>query len=279
MKKGTGIILALFAVIAALLAGLGIGIYLNGDKHEEKPSIKEDDATEKDLPLTSTVVKQLVKVVGIYTNRTISPYADYFYKRDKVILENEDISFRLSLAAETISDKFEEYRVGYDCNSGACGISYISEDELKDAYYSLFGASNKYERATFYLSTCTGIVGYKWNDKTNRFEALIFDGCGDSTCSSSESKAAYAKEYISNDSDKIEIYEYYMKVDCNSNENTYSVYSDYTAKNLIYTAKSYTDATIDNVLTGNKDKLGLYKYTFEIDKNDTYVFRSVEKVR
>ena len=279
MKKSTGIIFALFAVIAALLAGLGIGIYLNNGNNN-KPSIKEDDVKVKDLSLNSTIIKQLSKdTIGVYTNNIISEYADYFYRKDKIILEEEDISFRLSLAAETISDKFEEDRVGYDCNTGICGISYIDEENLKNAYYSLFGTSSKYERANFSLASCAGYDGYKWNEEKNRFEAEIKDGCGGANCGGSVSKVAYAKEYISNDSDKIEIYEYYIKVDCALDSNVFNVYSDYNATNLIYTAKTMEDASIASLLNTNKDKLGLYKYTFEIDKNDTYVFLSVEKVK
>jgi len=252
------------------------GEAIDKDKHESGNKDNIDEEIVKDLSLDSTIVQTLSdKVIGVYTNNLLSKYEDYFYKNDKVILVDEDITFKLSLAAETISDYFKRDNFGYNCDSGVCGVSYIDEDSLKQAYYSLFGNNTTYTRESFNLSGCTSSSNYTWSSVNNRYETKIPDGCGGTVCGGTISKLAYAKQITSSTVDKIEIYEYFYKEVCGDNINYY--YSDYNKNNLIGSTTNLSNP--EDVFTKYTDKLGQYKYTFVKDSDGIYVFTSVEKVK
>lgn len=279
----------LIGVLASLVVGLvGYIVYdkvLSNDVDEvvdTKDDFKNNDNNDKeqvviiDLSLDNSKVKNLSdKVIGVYTNNMMTSYEDYFYKKDRIAMSEEDMSFKLSLAAETVSGFFGYDETNYDCNTGICGISFVSEELIKDAYFDLFGKEAYYERASFSVATCQGRDGYTWSQENNRYESEVSGGCGDAVCGGSESKLGYAKQIISSDIDKIELYEYFYYVQCLDDGEGSNIYSDYNKTNLIHVG--YLNS--EEVFSKYKNQLGQYKYTFEKDKYGTYVFTSVEKVK
>lgn len=280
----------LIGVLASLVVGLvGYIVYdkvLSNDVDEvvdtkddfnnNDDKVQQEQEIIIDLSLDNFTVKNLSdKVIGVYTNNMMTSYEDYFYKKDRIVMSEEDMSFKLSLAAETVSGFFGKDKNVYDCSNGICGISYATEELIKDAYFDLFGKDSQYERLSFSVANCDGVEGYNWSEENKRFESKILYGCGGAVCGGSESKLGYAKQIISSDIDKIELYEYFYYVQCLDDGEDSNIYSDYNKTNLIHVG--YLNS--EEVFSKYKNQLGQYKYTFEKDKYGTYVFTSVEKVK
>lgn len=243
------------------------------DSDTSKGDFKEEGNAETiDLDINSTIVKTLSeRVIGVFTNNYASDYIDYFYQKDKIVLENESMSFKLSLVGEGIPKSF--HSIPGNCIDGTCTqISYIDEDTIKKAYYEIFGVNSNYTRSEFNIGGCADT--YHWSDSNNRYEAIVKDGCGGTVCGGSTSKLAYAKQIVTSEMDKIELYEYYYKSVCSSSDNNIYYYSDYNQTKLITKSPN-----LINPFNNFIDQLGMYKYTFIKNKNDIYVFTSVERVK
>lgn len=289
VNKKINILTALVVVLIALVIILGGSfayMYFGDNTGNDVPmwgNGQNSGESIKDLSLDDPVVKELSdKVIGAYANNYASSYEDYFYKRDKIVLANEDISFKLSLTAESLFDSFKTYDEGYDCDTGVCGISYIDEATLKNAYYKLFGNDSEYSRATFTVGGCSG--EYKWSNENNRYESLIEGGCGGATCGGVDGELAFAKQITSTNENKIEIYERLYYLDCATDGEYY--YYDYNKTKLIGAMDSILPSNINSyddereyIFNNYADKLDMYKYTFVKDSNDNYAFTSVEKVK
>ena len=240
------------------------------DNDDGNQGENSDDVVIKDLSLGNDNVKQLVdEVIGVYTNNVMTKYSDYFYKNKKIILENEDISFKISLASESVKNSFKK-----DSN-----ISYIDEDTIKNAYYKLFGNDGKYIRSTFTTATCEGMNGYSWSNTNNRYEAKIGDGCGGTTYGSTMSQIGYAKQLTSKNKNVIELYEYFAYEYPDDENNKVNYYSDYAKTNLITTANYGSLYQKNDFFNKFSEKSGLYKYTFEKDSNGNYIFKMVENLK
>lgn len=276
-------------ILAGILVCIVIGLtsYIIYDKFTSKEELANNNAivdqkeeikeTITDLSLDDDIVKDLsVKIIGIYTNQVGKRYNDYFYQKDKIILETEPLSFKLSLAAETIDDElFQTTTEGYDCNDGLCGISYIDEEKVKNAYDELFETNDTYSRTDFEVNTCRDT--YKWSDENNRYEATIPGGCGGTSFGGTISKLGYAKQVVIGDTEKIELYEYFAYEKPSFDSDIINYYSDYKRENLIdSTTEVYNN---DEFFDKFSDKVGIYKYTFEKDKNNKYIFATVEKIK
>jgi len=284
----------LIGVLASLVIGLvGYIVYdkvlskdvdevvdTKDDFNNNDNEIQQEQEIIIDLSLDNSTVKNLSdKVIGVYTNNEMADYIDYFYKKDRILLNEQDISFKLSLALETLTDLFDFNSDGYDCNTGICGISYISEEIVKDAYFDLFGNDAHYERALFTNSNsnCSGSEGYVWSDENNRYESVSYGGCGGFVFGGTISKLGYAKQITSSNLDRIELYEYFAYEAPSVDSDVVRYYSDYNRTNLIIsTTDRYSNDVFFNEFV---DDVGIYKYTFEKDKYGTYVFTSVEKVK
>lgn len=271
-KLGLGILMGLLiAIIIGLASFIVYDKVLTKDdnKQVENGDNKENTEEERveDLSLSSTLVKALRDIIN-------SDSKEHLYKNNKVVFADEDISLKLSIAATYISDSFITDSFGYDCNSGVCGISYISEENIKNAYYEIFGSNSDYSRSTFNVyNNCA--KEYIWSEQNNRYEAKIPGGCGDLSCGGPLTKPFSAKQIISSKENMVEIYDYFYYVGCAVYEdNIIPYYSDYAETNLI--AKS-ADVNF-NLFNEYTDKLGMYKYTFVDDGNGNYVFTSVERV-
>lgn len=274
-------------LIIGILLGIGMTLLLSAgtliiyDKflaNDDNQQIDGDNNSNNDesgeitnLQLSDDLVKNLAsKVIGRYDSNTLH-YTDYFYKRDKVILANESLEFRLSMAANAVASNLKS--IGSDCKNDIGGIYYIDENTLKESYYEIFGKDSVYNRTSFHISYICGPGTFNWSDINNRYEANAICGCGGGAIGGTMTELAYAKQVKTKIETKIEIYEYFAFVDYSSEKIKY--YSDYAQKNLI----NSDQITTANIFEKYKDKVGLYKYTFVQDDNGTYVFTSVEKVR
>jgi len=285
----------LIGVLASLVVGLvGYIVYDNASSKNDNEIVNNEDITDNDidssqeqqkevtvdLSLDNSIVKDLAsRVVGVYTNNMMSLYENYFYKKDRIVMSEEDMSFKLSLAAESFSSFFGYDKTNYDCNTGICGISFASEELIKDAYFDLFGKDARYERTSFSVATCQGRDGYVWSEENNRYESDVPDGCGGTSLDGTMSKLGYAKQITSSNLDRIELYEYFTYEIAHDEGDTlfFNYYSDYNRTNLITsTTNSYSNEEFFNEFV---DEVGIYKYTFEKDKYGTYVFTSVEKLK
>lgn len=236
----------------------------NNNNNDENNDINKDDGINLDL--SSDLVKDLSsKVIG-------SAHSYYFYKRDKIIIEDEPMSFKLSLASELVEPK----SLGWDCQNDKEGIIYIDEGSLKNAYYEIFGSNIKYEKvSSFYKSICE-TVEFNWSSTNNRYEAKGVCGCGGGPIDGFVTQLAYAKKVKDNKETKIELYEYFALSIWEDEESKYKYYSDYNKTNFI--GLDVHNSKID-FFNKYSEQLGLYKYTFVQDNNGTYVFTSVERVK
>ncbi|MBR6113274.1 MAG: hypothetical protein IKP79_02050, partial [Bacilli bacterium] len=115
---------------------------------------------------------------------------------------------------------------------------------------------------------------YRWSKENNRYESPLIDGCGGTVLGGTYGELAYAKQIKNNaGTDIIELYEYFINVNPSK-----GVYSDYNQTNLIVQGE-ISDSNYSKIIKNNKDKVGMYKHKFVKDKNGTYVYTSVEKVR
>lgn len=284
-KMWLGIFIGLLVAIILMLSGFIVydkvlsKDNINDSNNENGDNGNKDSIIYKDLLISDSVVKDLSsKVIGIYTNNMLSRYSDYFYKRNKITLADEDISFKLSLAAESVRSSFSVSNDGYNCDSGVCGISYIDEATIKNAYYNLFGSTG-YSRATFYVADCVGSDGYTWSSQNNRYEANVVDGCGGVSFGGAISKLGYAKKISSDSETTIELYEYFAYQYPGDEDEEVNYYSDYNKTQLITSISIEKDYSKDEFFSNFSNKSGLYKYTFKKDKDGIYVFTSVEKVK
>ena len=252
---------------------------INDSSNTNKDNNTKDNIVEENLSINDSTVKNLSsKVIGIYTNNMLSHYSDYFYKKNKITLADEDISFKLSLAAESVRSSFSVSNDAHNCNNGVCGISYIDEATIKDAYYNLFGSTG-YSRATFYVADCVESDGYKWSSKNNRYEDNVVDGCGGTSFGGAISKLGYAKKISSSNETTIELYEYFAYQYSGNEDGEVNYYSDYNKTQLITSISIEKNYSKDEFFSKFSNKSGLYKYTFKKDKDGIYVFTSVEKVK
>ena len=283
MKKNSILTVFLTTIICLSIGTFGTVIYnkfiANENRNEdivieEKEEIKE---IINDLDLEDNIVKELsAKVIGVYTNQVGKRYNDYFYQKDKIVLKDEPLSFKISLAAETVDEElFETTTEGYDCNDGLCGMSYIDEEKVKNAYNELFGDNDTYNRTDFEVNTCRNT--YKWSDENNRYEATIPGGCGGTSFGGTISKLGYAKQIVKGDTEKIELYEYFAYEKPSFDSDIVKYYSDYKRENLIVSTKEILKT--DDFFNKYSEKVGIYKYTFEKDKNNKYIFKTVEKIK
>lgn len=251
-------------------------IFINDEQIENNNNLNNDfdngndEEIVTDLSLSSSLVKDLSsKVIGIYHDVSAYPY--YFFKRDKVILSDEPMSFKLSLAAEFVQESLKY--VDRDCSKDIGGISYLDEEILKNAYYEIFGSDVVYERSSFQLVRVCGFSEYNWSNTNNRYEAKGKCGCGGDSIGGSRTKLAYAKQVKNNEETRIELYEYFVYADYDFENSTFKYYSDYNQTNFI--GLDLPDDFFDKY----SEQAGLYKYTFIQDNSGIYVFTSVEKVR
>ena len=109
MKKTVALILLILGILCLSFAGYNYMTKGNDESNENKENKENinnkiedesnsnnNDEKESDLSLDDPIVSMLSsKVIGVYTNDSISLYNDYFYKKDKVELANENIVFCL----------------------------------------------------------------------------------------------------------------------------------------------------------------------------------------
>ena len=278
-STGLGIIIGL---LIAVIVGMGAYIVFDKviDKHKDEgtkettPKSSQTTTTEKELDINSDLIKKLSKVVGAYKNDELSKYTNYFYKNKKVILKDEPLEFRLSLAARTLDNSsFKEDKTDFDPENGKFGIAYVSEDLVKDAYKNIFGTTSDYKRSNFDLGNCAN--DYTWSSTNNRYESPYIEGCGGSSCEWINSKVSSAKQITTKSEDKIEIYE--KIINFSGCESTMKYYADYDKTNLLEEVSSVLDEEV--LFNKYSDKASTYKYTFVKDSAGNYVFTSVEKVK
>ena len=259
-----GVVLSVIVGLAGFIVYDKVLTKSDNERVESNSSVdvkNNENEVITDLSLDSTIVKSLRNIIN-------SDSEEHLYKNNKVIFADEDITLKLTIAATYISNLFMTDEYGYDCSNGICGISYTSEDKIKNAYYEIFGKDSKYNRSNFYVYNNCGT--YSWSEENNRYEAKMSFGCGGAWCGIPMIKPAYAKLITSFSENRIEIYDYFYYSECEG-----GYYSDYNKTNLI------TDSNIseEELFNNYTDKLGMYKYTFVDEGNGNYVFTSVERVK
>lgn len=268
-------------IIILILLIMGLSGYIVYDKFlsNNSESIENNNNNDENndinkagvinLDLSSDLVKDLSsKVINNYSVSSI-----YFYERDKIIIEDEPMSFKLALASELAETK----SLGSDCQNNKEGIIYIEEQELVNAYYEIFGSEVKYEKVSSFYRSRYCSAKYNWSSINNRYEAKGVCGCGGGgPMDGPVTQLAYAKQEKNNEETKVELYEYFALSIWDDEESKYKYYSDYNKTNFI--GLDVYNSKID-FFNKYSEQLGLYKYTFVQDNNGTYVFTSVERVK
>lgn len=257
---------------------------LKDNDENKKGEIKNNDNSEnvfnndeEDISVSDSTVSKLIEMVlGAYNSSCSSENnRDVFRKSDLVQADSIDMYTKLSLTADYIYKNESSrsnfvYTKNVSSDSRICGLSYISEEDIKKVYFEIFGKDAKYERSSFDVNWDT----YNWSNENNRYESQVLCGKGGTCPGGSTSKVAYAKKT----NNEIHIYEYYAYVDMNTYPDPYNIYADYNKTNLIISET--TNAYEDEFFKKYSDKLGLYKYIFKYDSNNkNYYFYSVEKVK
>lgn len=251
MKKTTkkiGIII--ITVLIAILILIGIFSYIKYSKN----NVHEDNKYET-IDVNDKEVTELFECTRS-DNTTLfngTEYENLYYVNDKVIIKEQEESFKLMLSYVNLT--IDNYKFQDD------GTVEISGKAIKSNYEKLFGKGD-YKPSSINYS-CPSVVQY---DKSKDIY-YYSEACGMETLNGYINKLIEARKY----KDKIEIYEkvaFYF-VDSENNQIIYtknSNYSDYL------TSTSYDgEFDINNYL----DNLKTYKYTF-VYKDGNYYFDSVQ---
>ena len=259
MKKN--IVISLIIILIIFIIGI-FGYKKFIEKDSKQTTTKEineieNDEVEKEINLNSDIVKRLSKVVGAYRNDETTKYNNYFYKKDKIVLSEEPIEFKLSLASLTLAD--EDIKAS---PSNSYGTSYIAEEKVKRAYKELFG-NYGYTKSNF-QRYC---LNFNYSEENNQYEASNSFGCGGTNCVQIHSKIAKAiQSIISTTNNKIEIYENILIDKCSE-----GIYADYSLTKFLSNGSISNDSQLF-------EQGDTYKYTFIQGEDDNYIFSSVEKV-
>jgi len=267
-----------FLIIATTLVILGSSFIIYDSHLFEKAAVITNSKEEIKLSLTDPLIKNLSEtVIKVYTNDSITKYKDYFYRKDKTILEKEDLSFKVSLAAQSIQSQFANIEEGYDCANGICGISYIDEESLKNAYQNLYGTDESFEKTAFTLKSCT--EEYRWSKENNRYEAQILGGCGGTSTSTVLSYITSAKEIKEEGKTIIEINEAIAVEELEDNGNA-KYYGDYEKNRLIEETSPYNEDDIElRFYQKYRSQMSIYKYTFERNEKGIFGLKTVERIK
>lgn len=275
MEKNKNNFIPVVIVLIILLLGLsGYVVYdkflsnigKNIENNDNNSNVNNDDVIILDL--SSDLVKDLSsKVINNYSVSSI-----YFYERDKIIIKDEPMSFKLSLASELVETK----SLGNDCQNGKEGILYIEEQELVNAYYGIFGSDIKYEKVSSIDKSRYCSDEFHWSNTNNRYEAKGVCGCGGGSIDGPITQLAYAKQVKNSEKTKVELYEYFVLSVWDYEKSKYRYYSDFNETNLI---EVNSNSSNDEFFEKYSEQVGLYKYTFVQDDNGIYVFTTIEKVK
>ncbi len=187
------------------------------------------------------------QVVSLYNkvNQTASQnYSDYYFKQDKLLVENMDNQFRLLLAFNNTTSQ-ETTR---------------SDEEMQNAYRDVFGEI-EYQPETF-DANC---IEYTYDAATLTYtQEQDTTVCPSTGCNSKREEILSAYQYA----DRIEITTVVAFV--NTCELKY--YKDYEYSDMVFDGQEYSTG----ILTTNQDKFDHYVYTFTLT-DGKYVFTGVAK--
>lgn len=208
----------------------------NTEENTNNPTI-EEGSLEVDN-------EQVLALYNKVSQTTSQNYSDYYFKQDKLLVENMDNKFRLLLAFHNTTST-ETTR---------------SDEEMQNAYRDLFGEV-EYKPENFDVNC----VEYTYDTNT-----LTYTQEGDATtcpstgCNSRREEILSAYQYA----DRIEI----TTVVAFINTCELKYYKDYEYSDMVFDGKEYSNG----ILTTNQDKFDHYVYTFTLN-DGKYIFTGVAK--
>ncbi|MDD6878936.1 MAG: hypothetical protein PUD59_01745 [bacterium] len=262
MKKTVMIIVILFLVSCIPLA------YYFGTKNVSVTNYNQNDDVQKELSEYDGPSYNLVnKLYEPFTYNTWDIEDEEIYKND--ILTSNDLSSkykkRLALAY------FLDDNPNFDFDNN------IKSETLESYYVKLFGENSGYVKEDFNsYGIATLDVGY--DSKTDSYNFDI--AAGDATFEMYD-RYLYNTEKKDN---KIYLYEYALIASGEYNEDGNLIYTYFAnlsdmklKKNSVYECSYF--GLGKNYFEQLKDKINKYKYTFELDKNNNYIFTKIEKIK
>lgn len=287
-----GLIIALIVVIILLLAACGYLVYdkflsnsnnntnqkldkvhsVNLDKNDEKISqtfskmiadlSKEDIITGK-IPMDMFFRDLSVESKGYwFTNY----YQNNVYKLHNNFNLNVDGPYIVK--SDGLEKCLDEEKCMNDFYLNKYQIVYTSsEDNVKNAYFDLFGADTIYEKITF--ETTPGVVWNYCSEYNSYCHYGTLEG-GDAYSGIYRAYFSRAKNVIDSDKDIVEVYIKYFKVDEDKliDKNNNIIVNEIDSNNI----------TLD-FLKSYESKFNEYKFIFTKDSKGNYGFTKVEKVK
>ena len=216
---------------------------------------KETAPLEAQLENNNANVKNILKTV-----HNPGEEIDLFIFRDgggKISAMSEEYKF--ALASNLMPDLTP-------ANTGSYA-GYINEDDVKNAYESLFGTGTYHETKSFKLR-CNQMT----YDISNRIYTTNVLDCGNPT-----TPLSLIEEVTSaiKTKDTLTIKTAVVFYDASQNK----MFKDYTTKEelKLTTSETLTEETIKNYITSNTTSLQQYTYTFKIGTDGFYYYQGVER--
>lgn len=269
-NKNYGIALVIMIPLAIGLFFYGIFSFKPSTSTDEKNNFPivdveyDDDDSVEYLDLDDNDLKKNISMIfsdnsNIYI-RNGSSVDDLFYKNKKTTVIDLNDSEKLMIAFKYLeSNSNKKY-------------NEISYDELNEAFINVFGKNIKFVPTDF-KNICKK---YEYDKEKEKFILNDEDTCK-AVAGGSMSRAYQVSKKNDVGKKYIDVYEYYAKEVYSEDSLSVNYYSDYSEKSVIVN-NSDEAFDIDKLIELYKNKLGIYKYRFVLEK-DNYVFESVEKIK
>ena len=282
-KKNSDNIITLIIVSIAILTGIVIYIAYNnefifGEKNETVED-RNDYETEENITSLSVQeelsqkinILELIDMNNVTTKNSWYPADIYYIDKIKVSNLNKKESLYALLKYYYNSQQFSNLTTTYDFS----GI-YSESDRWQDTFRQI--------DANYILEKYNELYGSSYSDSISETfgicPMMIYDNenqkfYGYSECGGINlfSVISYINRYMQSD-DAAYVY---VSVGSTDYDSGY-IYKDYNSTQ-VYTTLKESD-TIDNIITSeNYQDFSEYKYTFKKNEDDSYSFKSIERIR
>lgn len=269
-KKGKGglifcllLILIIIGLVCYILVDKGIVElpFIESNSVSEKDSKKSNDTKEEenytDINIDDASVLKLFKEA--HNPWSIGP-DQYIFNNTKLVYEDMDVNYRMSLASNVFKDK--------NTYVSSTNKDYYKFDDVKDGYEEVFGPNtfNNLDKFSF------GCGDYEYNSATKEY-INSNSGCGGAVGFLDVEQIISAKKY----DDRIEIVSAAAFISGDDN----TLYRDYNRKTSIkdFGSDAQSMATLEAYVRENSQYLEQYTYTYKLNNNGFYYYYGVERTQ
>ena len=284
-KKNTGLIVLVVVLVITVLGTSGFIVYdkvLNNKNNETNNNQENNkDKIKEELWINSDLVQNLYSYVNVTHEENGELLKDYFFKNEKVTLDNISNDTKLWMAYTQLND------IRYKQEGYLPAIKSFDIDKFDIAMKKVFGNDITYEKDDFMPETCD--CEYSYNKITKQYVCEEL-GCGDFY---NNIKSKLYKAVKRND--KIILYEKFAYI--NISEYINSEFSDGDTPNYVgpkagiykdvksehpikiwANEQEYEDSLPNHNFDDYLDEMSMVKYTFKKGDDESYHFYSSEIV-